>query len=175
MYYNVVQLLKEAVGSTRTYRIVEPIPTDDGATHILPQSQLSLMRTDKGIWVSASLGVRVGVTCSRCLKRFPHPLRFVIEEEYLPMVDINTGQSLRVSERAEGSFTIDQQHILDLGEALRQYVITNQPMKPLCGQECLGLCPNCGTDRNENPCSCWEGAVDPRWGPLMELLEGSSR
>ena len=175
MYYNVAQLLKEPIGSTRIYRIDQPVSTDDGDFQIIPQGQLSLMRTDKGVWASARLNVRHRVICSRCLKRFPHPIRIVIEEEYLPTVDVNTGQSLRVPERAEGFFTIDQRHGLELKEALRQYTLTNQPMKPLCHQDCRGLCPSCGTDRNENPCLCQEGAKDARWTPLLELLGKYSR
>ena len=175
MYYNVAQLLKEPVGSTRTYRITEPIPIGGGDTHTLSRGQLSFMRTDKGIWMSAKVEVHAWITCSRCLKRLPYPLSFAMEEEYLPTVEVNTGQSLRVPERAEGYFTIDYQHGLDLREALRQYAITNQPMKPLCCQDCLGLCLICGADLNENSCFCQERDVDPRWSPLVNLLEGSCR
>ena len=170
MLYNVAQLLKESVGSTRSYDIDEPVPIDVGAAPIYPQGQLSLMRTDKGIWVNSNVAVREWVLCSRCLTGFSYPLSFVIQEEYLPTVDINTGQTLHVPERAEGSFTIDQRHVLDLREALRQYVIASRPIKPLCYQECRGLCPACGADRNQGPCSCREEAVDPKWTPLLNLL-----
>jgi uncharacterized protein len=172
MLYNVAQLLKETVGSTRTYKIDETVLIDSGTTPIYPQGQLSLMRTDKGVWVSSEVEVREWVLCSRCLKGFSNPLSFIIQEEYLPTVDVTTGQTLRVPERAEGSFTIDPRHVLDLREALRQYVITNRPIKPLCYEECLGLCPGCGADRNQVPCSCRVQAVDPTWTPLLNLLEG---
>ena len=175
MHYNVAQLLKEPAGSTRTYMVAESTPTDEGATYISPQGQLSLMRTDRGIWVSARLKVRVWVACSRCLERNQHPLRIAIEEEYLPTVDINTGQSSSVAEKAEGTLTIDRQHSLKLDEALRQYMITNGPMKPLCSPECRGLCPVCGTNRNETPCSCQAGPRNPQWTPLLKLLEGNGR
>jgi uncharacterized protein len=175
MYYNVAQLLKEPVGSTRSYGVDEPGPNADGATGMSPCGRVSLMRTDKGIWVNASVEAPVWVSCSRCLKGFPYPVGIVIEEEYLPTVDVTTGQSLAVPERAEGSFTIDPKHTLDLGEAVRQYTLASQPMKPLCSQDCQGLCPACGVDRNENHCSCGEGDIDPRLGPLLELLKTDSR
>ena len=171
MHYNVARLLKEPVGSTRTYGISEPVHAGDGGAFIFPQGQLSLMRTDKGVWVNADVGMKVLVSCSRCLKIFPCPVKVVIQEEYLPTVDISTGQSLHVPEREDGSFTIDQRHTLDLTEALRQYAITNQPMKPLCQQECMGLCQICGTDRNSGPCSCEEETGDPRWATLLKLKE----
>ena len=171
MHYNVARLLKEPVGSTRTYRIGESGRTDDGYDFISPEGQLLLMRTDKGVWVNAKVGMKVSLSCSRCLKNFPCPVKVVIQEEYLPTVDINTGQSLYVPEREEGSFTIDQRHILDLTEALRQYAITSQPMKPLCYQDCPGLCHICGADRNGGLCSCEEETADFRWGTLLKLKE----
>ena len=175
MFYNVAQLLREPVGATRTYRLDHPVSSDGGDFHIFPQGQLSMMRVDRGIWVSASVAVRVGQTCSRCLKRFHYPLNIAIEEEYLPTVDINTGKSLPVPEMAEGSFTIDKRHLLDLSEAVRQYAITSQPMKPLCRQDCQGLCPICGMDRSDNHCTCMERDVDARWVPLVQLLGQNNR
>ena len=175
MYYNVAQLLKEPTGSSRTYMVNEPVPIDDGPTHICSQGQLSLVRIDKGIWVSARLELGVAVACSRCLKSFQYPLRISIEEECLPIADINTGEPLRSADGDEEAFTIDQGNVLDLGEVLRQYTLANQPMKPLCREDCPGLCPKCGTDMGEKPCSCQEGAVDPRWGPLLKLVGEDNR
>ena len=173
MYYNVAQLLKEPVGSTRTYSIDDSVPTGEGSTYISTQGQLYLMRTDRGIWLNASLDAQAPATCSRCLKRFPNRLGILMEEEFFPTMDVTTGQSLRVPERADGSFTIDRRHILDLSEAVRQHFIASQPMKPLCRPDCLGLCPTCGTDRNEDPCSCNVGASDLRWAALQKLQEGN--
>jgi len=169
----VAQLLKEPVGSTRTYPIDGPFSNDIGIAELLPQSQLFMMRTDKGIFVDARVSACLRVTCSRCLKRTTYPVDMSIEEEYLPTLDITTGQSLRVPANSEGTFTIDRQHGLDLQEALRQASITSQPMKPLCGDDCRGICPDCGSDNNQNPCSCSEGAVDPKWLPLTRLLEAN--
>ena len=169
MHYNVAQLLKEPVGSSRAYRIDESTPDDDGATFISPHGQLSLMRTHRGIWASGQFELGVWGVCSRCLQRFRSLLSIAMDEEYLPTVEVNTGQPLRVPEKAEGSFTIDQRHVLDLSEALRQYTIASQAMKPLCRQDCLGLCTLCGIDKNQSTCSCQGGALDPRWTPLADL------
>ena len=171
MYYNVAQLLKEPVGSTRIYELSELLPSDDGSIPMLSEGRLSLMRTDRGIWASTHVEVRLSIPCSRCLKGFLCPLDLAIEEEFLPTVDINSGQSIHVSERADGSFTIDRRHGIDLKEVLRQYSLTNQPMKPLCRQECLGLCLTCGADRNEVLCSCEENSSDVAWSPLTRLLQ----
>ncbi len=175
MQYNVAQLLKEPIGSTRSYRIDGPVPAAEGVRYTFSKGQLSLMRTDKGIWVSARVEARVPATCSRCLKGTTHPLVFSIEEEYMTTVDVSSGQPLPKSRDAEGIFSIDSRHILDLDEGLRQYIITNQPMKPVCREDCRGLCHVCGTDRNENPCACQDGAAEAKRTTLMEILGKESR
>ena len=171
MYYNVAQLLKEPVGSTWAYDIEGPLPKDLYSIELSPPGHISMMRTDRGILVSAEVDVDVWVTCSRCLKRTPSPVQISIEEEFLPTIEINSGHSLSLHERSEGVFTIDRQHGLDLGEPIRQYTITNQPMKPLCIENCQGLCPDCGADNNEIACACPSGSIDPRWAPLGRLLQ----
>jgi len=175
MYYNVAQLLKEAVGSKREYRIDGRIDSDDDGDEITLQGQLSIMRTDKGLLVGADLDASVRIVCSRCLRKSPNPMTFVIDEEYLPAVDINTGESVHVQDTWEGSFTIDPHHILDLTEAVRQYTLTNTPMKPLCREDCQGLCPVCGINKNEGNCSCQGEAIDSRLAPLLSLLEKEGR
>jgi len=46
------------------------------------------------------------------------------------------------------------------------------PMKPLCDDECLGLCPKCGINRNRETCTCEETVNDERWGALKDFREG---
>ena len=175
MYYNVAQLLKEPVGSTRTYTVDDAIPTEDSAEPPHAFGQVSLMRTDKGIWAAARLDVRESAGCSRCLKKASQTMGIVFDEEYFPTVEVGTGQTLGLPEGAEGSFIIDPRHGLDLAEALRQYLLTNRIMKPLCREDCRGLCPTCGADRNEVLCGCDEAAVAPGWAPLLRLAQGHGR
>jgi uncharacterized protein len=68
-----------------------------------------------------------------------------------------------------GSFTIDEHHILDLTEAIRQYIVTAMPMKSLCREDCAGLCPTCGKDLNQGKCGCKQEELDPRWAELLKL------
>lgn len=65
---------------------------------------------------------------------------------------------------------------LDLESLVHDACILELPLAPLCGEGCLGLCPECGADRNLEPCSCVP-APDPRWAGLTVLAggEGSTR
>ena len=64
--------------------------------------------------------------------------------------------------------------MIDLTEVLRQYVIADEPMKPLCRAECLGLCHVCGNDLNQGACECDARPADPRWSALAGFLDTGS-
>jgi uncharacterized protein len=102
------------------------------------------------------------------LKPFTQKIPLKIQEEFFPTIDIITGAKLPKPEDP-GSFTLDEHHILDLTEAIRQYIITAMPMKPLCKEDCAGLCATCGKDLNKVKCSCTQEEIDPRWAELLKL------
>ena len=60
---------------------------------------------------------------------------------------------------------------IDLNEVLREQFYLALPMKPLCREDCAGLCPKCGTNRNTGTCSCATGFEDPRLAPLRGLKQ----
>jgi len=174
MQYNVAQLLKESIGASRIHDVDDDVSSLEGATK-WAKGQVRLLRTDKGIWVSADLVCDIPSTCSRCLSNFDFALHITIEEEYLPTIDVNTGERIVYGNSEEDPFFIDSQHILDLREALRQYEVASMPIKPLCREDCAGLCPMCGTDLNEGRCECTSEILDPRWETLLKLKVGGSR
>ena len=172
MRFNVAQLLKEGVGARRWYALEETIDTlpETGTTRV--KGEVTVTRIDKGVWVNGAVETNASCACSRCLIQAEYSVHFQLDEEYLPTVDIDTGTTLKVEETQEvreGTFTLDQNHTLDLTEAIRQYVIINLPMKPLCRQTCPGLCPSCGTNLNDRSCDC-SAQPDLRWSPLLDLL-----
>ena len=167
MSINVSQQLKGPIGSVRNYELSEVVDIAGGGS--LVQGELRLMRTDRGILAKGTLHTEVEVICSRCLSLFSCPLALNIEEEYFPTVDVVSGAWLPVPDEP-GCFTIDEHHILDLTEAICQYALLAIPMKPLCGEDCAGLCPNCGHNLNYGPCDCPSQGMDPRWSELSKLL-----
>ena len=167
MQINVSQLLKEPIGSTREYMMKESVHIA-GVASSMVQGKVKLMRTDQGILSVAKLHTEIEITCSRCLSSFSRPINIHFEEEYFPIVDVVGGTPLPVSNEP-GCFTIDEHHILDLNEAIRQYALLAIPMKPLCGADCAGLCPDCGANLNQWLCSCPSQEGDPRWSKLKEL------
>ncbi len=166
---NVSQLLKEPVGSVRDLEFKETVDVAGDSIDSMVQGELRLMRTDRSILVKGILHTELAVTCSRCLSPFSCPLTLDIEEEYFPTVDVVSGASLPVPDEP-GGFTIDGHHVLDLTEAIRQYALMIIPMKPICREDCAGLCPHCGCNLNQGQCECPSDRVDPRWSQLTRLI-----
>jgi len=161
------QLLKEPIGSTRHYKFQE-IEQPSGIEGLsVVEGQVTLLKTDKGIFVRGEVETAAEGICSRCLKEVSIPLSFRFEEEFFPSIDIVTGAPLDSPEEHD-LFTIDEHHILDLTEAVRQYSIVHTPIQPLCRPDCAGLCTQCGADLNSGSCKCPQ-MVDPRWEPLARL------
>jgi uncharacterized protein len=169
---NVSQLLKSPVGSTRNYEVNDIAEIADGESLI--QGEVRLTRTDRGILVTGTLHTGIELTCSRCLNSFTYPVTLNIEEEYFPLTDVNTGAPVDLPDEPE-CFTINERNILDLGEAIRQYGLLAIPMKPLCREDCAGLCPTCGCNLNEGPCDCPPKSADPRWSELSTLTLANNR
>ena len=169
MQYNLAQLLREPTGSTRDYEVDDSFPgPEDGADRA--QGWVRVIRTHRGVLVRAELETQVKLTCSRCIGPFELRSVLIMEEESFPAVDPVTGRKTEPPEEAEGVTRLDAQHVLDLTEMVRQCVLTEVPIKPLCREECPGLCPVCGSDLNKEKCKCNAAPTNPRWGSLAELL-----
>lgn len=109
--------------------------------------------------------------CSRCLEPFELPVVADVELSYVPQTAA-VAQAPDV-ELGEDDLTTAyyHDHVLDLGEMIREQLTLALPMRPLCAEDCKGLCPQCGTNLNRGTCSCdvrWE---DPRLAGLRSLLE----
>ncbi|MFC2023069.1 DUF177 domain-containing protein [Chloroflexota bacterium] len=168
MEINVAQLLKENIGSTRSYEVSGEVDILGDGGESTVSGEVSLMRTDRSILVRGKLSTGADITCCRCLVPLSWPLELRIEDEYYPTVDVVSGAPVSVPDEP-GCFTIDKKHMIDLTEAVRQYALLVLPMKPLCRRDCAGLCPECGGNLNLGPCGCPPRPVDPRWVVLTEI------
>ena len=172
MFFNVSQLMREGSGSERRYSIDENRLSGRANEELPVRGGVRFLRTDRGVWVSADLDTVTECVCCRCLSTFRQPVQVMFEEEYLPYP---SDVGLTPDEAVYGdSFFIDESHGLDISEAVRQYTQLSSPMKPLCESDCAGICPDCGVNRNQTSCSCNTSQADPRWGPLLELVENGS-
>lgn len=173
MLYNVAQLLKEGIGAVRQYELVGDLyDVDDnnpGPVHL--EGRVRLLRTVRGVLVTGQAHAKATLTCRRCLEPAQTEFDFEIEEEFIPSVDVETGVHLSLTEEDSEELAIDEHHILDLTEVLRQYVVINGTGSGLCRPACQGLCPMCGQNLNQGPCGCDTARRDSRLAGLAQLLE----
>jgi uncharacterized protein len=192
LIFNVAQLLKEPVGATRNADVVAglfgllpelkpavpPGSMEDASSRTLEdnatvepvlEGHARLMHTQGGVLVQGKLHGEAIVQCVRCLEPVTVPLDVQLEEIFTPTIDVLTGRPVQ-SDEEDRALWIDERHILDLTEVLRQDVLLALPMHALCSEECRGLCPVCGQNLNQGSCSCTP-EPDPRWGALRDLLK----
>jgi uncharacterized protein len=163
MHINVAQLLKESIGSSRSFQIDESLGTDDINS---VKGEVTLIRTNRGIMAKAEMTAGVTGICSRCLKPIDYKVNYDFNEECLP--NMSTSEGLPSPDQTD-NITIDENHMLDLSEVIRQYALLAMPVKPLCRPDCAGICPSCGHNLNQGPCRCPSNVHDQRWSKLIHL------
>ncbi len=106
--------------------------------------------------------------CSRCLEAFAIPVDAPFDALFLPAATNGGGGEHEVGE-ADLGVSFYSNDTIDLGEIIREQFYLALPMKPLCREDCQGLCPVCGINRNRETCTCQPTWVDPRLEPLRRL------
>jgi uncharacterized protein len=178
MLYNVAQLLKGSTGAERRYDLREEIrDLDPDLEPISPLvGSVTLMRTSQGILVTGTLQTTLRMTCHRCLEPMDGEVEFDLEEEFYPLVHVGEAPLDKVPEEDyDEALVIDEHHVLDLSEVVRQALWLSEPMEAICRPECAGLCPRCGGNRNLGECHCEDAVMDPRWAALQSLLSDESK
>jgi len=101
--------------------------------------KLKLMNTGGTVLVSGTLKTTVKLTCSRCLKNFDLPVGIKIDEEYSKRQSVSrsgkAGEEIELKEK-DFVFEIGKDNIIDLDEAIRQNIIVDLPIKPVCNKAC---------------------------------------
>jgi uncharacterized protein len=177
MEFNVAQLLQQPVGASRQYTIDEIAAISDPHLDLIGpiRGEAKLLRTQRGILVTATLQQRVRTGCVRCLADMELDIPITIEEEFVPSVDLRTGLQLTWTpeDEVDEAQIIDKKHTLSLLEVARQELLLALPPHPLCSESCAGICPICGANLNEEPCNCADESLDPRWAALAAFQGGA--
>lgn len=171
LQFNVAQLLKEGTGGFRSYDLKADISDELNKEVTLVEplvGHIKMLRTGQDILVTGVLQTTVEKSCGRCLTSFATPITIELEEEFYPTTNILTGVALPPPAEADEANRIDEHHILDLSEVVRQEILVISDAILYCRPDCKGLCPICGRDRNIDPCNCHDEQVDPRWADLLD-------
>jgi uncharacterized protein len=170
--FNVAQLLKEGTGASRQRELSGELRNidDNSPEPVRVEGRVHLVVTPEGVLAMGEATMTLRQTCRRCLESTDATVTIEIEEEFYPTIDIETGRQASMEHDDEPELLIDEHHILDLTEVLRQYAIAQTLEPGYCRADCKGLCPVCGVNRNLETCTCETQQVDPRLAILAQLL-----
>jgi uncharacterized protein len=167
--WNVAGLLGDDLGTSREFDVADvTIPLDEGLELARPISgHVRFQRTNRGILADANLTAALQAECSRCLRPMEVPVDIVLEEEFLPSLDIGTGHPLSTDAEPDVARLTDH-HEVELEPLVRDELVMAEPIAPLHDPNCRGLCVECGLPLDEGTHDHATDDIDPR----LEALRG---
>ena len=135
--------------------------TAPGAAEVVPgadvEVRLVLTSFLGGVTASGTIVAPWRASCRRCAQSIRGVLDLRVNERFRPGAEPDD----------EDAYPLVNEEV-DLRDLVRDAVVLELPLAPLCRPECAGLCPTCGSDRNEGDCGCQPDG-DPRWATLDAL------
>jgi uncharacterized protein len=128
----------------------------------------TVRRTGDGVFVSGHVETRAQVECDRCLKPLELPVSADFALEYITGADYESSSAAALTEEEMSISVFDGQSI-DVDEVVKEQILLAVPARTLCREDCKGICPECGMDRNAGECNCAPNEVDPRWAALKNF------
>lgn len=150
MNIDVRELLEGKIEGT-SFHYIETQEAMEGLTFdTLPEVDGKLRRIERRkLLLTCKVKTKVLLECSRCLDIYPQELEFSYEEVY-------TEEPFRIVGKLteeDFKYTIEN-NVVDISSSVRENIIMNLPIKPLCSKDCKGLCPVCGKNLNREKCNC---------------------
>ncbi len=119
------------------------------------------------IRVQGHLKTRIGIACDRCLEPAEVEIDSAFDLLYRPASHTPEHAEVRLG-GAEADIGFYEGEGLELSDVIREQILLLLPMQRLCREECKGICPACGRNRNTGECGCHEVARDDRWSALKQ-------
>ena len=129
--------------------------------------KIGIQEIGEEYFCQAYMTVPVEEECCRCLGLFDNELH----SDFNFTIKAGRGESV-LSEENDNSDVIlldAGKHTVDLSEVVREAVLLELSAKPLCNDDCRGLCPSCGINLNDESCKCKGEEIDDRWEDLKDL------
>ena len=121
----------------------------------------------KDVLVRGHLAGRLELACSRCLEGFSFPVQGDFDLLLAPGSDTMSGEEEELS-AADLDLDFYTGKVIDLENIIREQIILTMPLKPLCSEDCRGLCTRCGANLNQERCVC---KTETAAGPLAGLAK----
>ena len=145
-------------------------PVDERIDVIEPATVSGKVRlAGNEVFVNGHVETRAKVECDRCLQPVEIPVNADFALEYIPGSEYESTDVVELTEDQLSVAVFDGEAI-DVDEIVKEQIVLAVPTRVLCRENCKGICPECGTDRNTGDCSCTTNDIDPRWAALKKLI-----
>lgn len=146
-------------GPMREYRLREPIGV-----------KVSYYRAGTEVFLTGEVSASAAASCARCAEEFVAASRRQFRYVMTPKA---AGYDKETDLCADDlKFSLYEGEGIDLTPLVREQVLLALADRPLCREECKGLCPHCGSNLNESDCGCTSAARDPRLAVLRTIKAG---
>ena len=120
------------------------------------------------VQVNGHIDTRAQVECDRCLQPVELPVDADFALGYITGSDYESSEAAELTDE-EMSVSVFDGEAIDVDEIVKEQILLAVPTRMLCREDCKGICPECGIDRNSGECACVTDDVDPRWAALKNL------
>ena len=135
-----------------------------------PQISGKASRNGHQVRLRGSITARAEVDCDRCLKAVDVPVETSFDVTYVPAADyVAEEETVAELQEEDLNLSVFDGEAIDVDDLVREQVLLALPTRALCDEDCKGLCPVCGADKNKDSCNCESTGVDPRWAALKDL------
>jgi uncharacterized protein len=128
-------------------------------------------RAGREIFFRGSFAGTLEGRCSRCLRSFSFPLNKEFDFVLSPDPS-KSGRKVEELKREDLGLSYYCSDEINVAPLLREQVMLALPTRPLCRENCRGLCDRCGVNLNDEPCVCMTSAADPRMAIFRTLKVG---
>ena len=138
------------------------------ATAIRAEGSAKVLENSGGeIRIQGKFSGTMETDCDRCLAVVTLPLESSFDLFYRPPADLDVDE-VKIDE-GEAEIGFYEGLGLELADVVKEQVLLAVPMKRFCREDCRGICPVCGANRNEVACECHEKPAEDRWKALKNL------
>ena len=153
------------------YQPEELNPVDEQVSLTGPAAVKGTVRlSGNEVIVKGHVETRAQVECGRCLKPVELPVNADFALEYITGADYESSSNAALSEE-ELSVSVFDGNAIDVDEIVKEQILLALPARTLCREDCKGICPECGIDRNTGECNCTPTEIDPRWAALKDFKQ----
>jgi uncharacterized protein len=153
---------------SRTYGIDE-LPFESELRLLEPVQVHAQARSKNGeLELRGNLQTKVTFPCGRCLKPVELPIDVRFAERFVSAVSWR-GEEQHELNAEDLDLAVFDGEAVELDDLVKEEILLAIPGHVLCGEDCKGLCPGCGVDRNRESCDCEAAQVDSRWDKLKGL------